>query len=110
MLQEAVDELENWQGAEFCFTCSRGCVTKGNLIIGQLHNPVIAQSDPKNVGGQILEGGTTIANWLTMNDPILLPYRRGYLVKEVCLLQNITKLGPKDRGKRLDGYEKRIIC
>ena len=34
-----------------------------------------------------------------MNDPILLPGFRGNPGKQICLLQSITELGPKEKGQ-----------
>ena len=56
MLQETVDELFGVQGTT-CFCAGLGgAVAKGDTIIFQFEDAVVANGDPENVRGQILQG------------------------------------------------------
>ena len=73
MLKKAMDEFFGGQGAELGLT-GVGFVTEGDLVILHLDDAAVADRDAKDVGGEIFEGGATVADGLTVDDPILLPY------------------------------------
>ena len=59
----------------------RSVIAECYLIILHLDQAAVADGDAEDIGGQILEGGTTITHQLAMNNPILLPHFHRYLGK-----------------------------
>jgi len=102
MLQETANELVGGKGANPGLPCAGFSVAEGDLAMGQLEDTLIADGHPEDVRGQILQGSHTIADRLTMNDPVLLPGFWGYQSKQICLLQSIAELGPKEDRQWLD--------
>jgi hypothetical protein len=86
VLQEAVDEFFGCEGAELKLAGIGRPITEGDLTILQFHQAAVANGNPKDIGSQIFERSPTIAYWLAMNNPILLPNLRRYLSKVIRLL------------------------
>ena len=55
MLEEAVDEFLGTQGTPFLCTGLGVAIAKGHPVIFQLEEPVVAQGDPEDVRGQVLQ-------------------------------------------------------
>ena len=108
VLQETTDELLGGQGAGFPVAGGAVAVTKGDLTLLKFKDTPVGESDPKDIRGQILEGGLTGSHWLAMDDPRLSPDLGRNLLDQVCLLQGGPKLGPKETGQRLDVNEESV--
>jgi len=102
VLQETVNEFLGGERAEPGVT-GVGFVAKGDLIILHLDDTAVAEGDAKDVRGEILERGATVADGFAVDNPILLPYGSGDTRKAIGFTQRITKLGAKEFRKRLDG-------
>ena len=73
MLQKAMNELLRTQRTTF-FCAGLGiAISKGDAIIFQLEEAVVAQGDPENIGSQILQRIQTGADFFTVYNPLLLP-------------------------------------
>jgi hypothetical protein len=73
MLKEAVDEFLDGQGAELGLA-GVGLVTEGDLVVLDLDDAAIAESDTKDVRGEVLEGDAALADGLAVDDPLLFPH------------------------------------
>jgi hypothetical protein len=95
VLKEAMDELFDWQGSGFRMAGSRVWVAESDMGLAQLEQPVVAEGDAEDVGGQILQGRLTGVDRLAMDDPLLLPGFSGDLMRQISLFQGCMKLGSK---------------
>lgn len=105
-MEEATDELcgSHFIGLEL--VSGRLFIGESDVAVLQLTEAVVADSDAKDVRGEILEGWFAGAYGFGMHDPVFAPDARLGLSKQVGLLELITKLGAKDPGKRFDGDQK----
>ena len=71
VLQEATDELLGGDSTVSSFPCVGVLVAKGDLVICQFHDAIVADAYSKDVRGQIFQGCHPIADRLTMNHPRL---------------------------------------
>ncbi|MEJ2365865.1 MAG: YmdB family metallophosphoesterase, partial [Deltaproteobacteria bacterium] len=90
------DELLSRQRAAFGFATVAVFVGEGDLIVFYLQNTAVAQGDAEDVGGEILQGGLPIAHGLTVHHPVLLPGVGRDCLKQACLTQDVSELGPKE--------------
>lgn len=79
MLEEALDEMLHGESTGLELAGVGGAVLESDLgsfqaatVIDGEQAPV-AEGDAVDVGGQILESGLPIADWLAMHDPISPP-------------------------------------
>ena len=84
-------------------------VGEGDLVVVEFEDAVVAEGHAKDIGRQILQGGSTCADGSAVHHPILGPGIRGYFSKEVSLLQGIAKLGSKENGERL-GMDEEVLA
>ena len=68
-----MDELFSREGAELDLAGIGRSVAKGDLVVFELDQAAVADGDAEDVGSQVLEGSTSIADRFAMDDPILLP-------------------------------------
>jgi hypothetical protein len=73
MLQETMNELECAQGTTFFSPGLRVTIAKCHTVTFQLEEPVVANRDAENVGGQVLQSTQTRAHAFTVHHPILPP-------------------------------------
>ena len=102
MLQETVNERFDRECAQLELTSVRRPIAKGHLVIFEFDQAVVADGNAENIGGQIFQSRATIANWFTVNDPILLPDLRRYSSKQGCFHQRLPELASKYPGECLD--------
>ena len=96
VLQEAADKLLSGEGASAKLPGVIGFVAKGDPIVINFDNPVVAKGHPEEIASQVVEGGQGIADRLSVDHPRLAPGLRWNLIKESRLFQSIPKLGPED--------------
>jgi hypothetical protein len=73
MLEEPVDELFGSQRTTFIRASLSGAIPEGHAVMFHLHEPVVAQGDPEDVGSQILQRIQPCAHLFTVDNPLLLP-------------------------------------
>lgn len=75
VLEESANEFFSSDGAVSVLACGRVSVAEGNGVVIFIHgdNAIIADGNPKNVRGKILQGRCAGANWLAVRDPFLDP-------------------------------------
>jgi hypothetical protein len=73
VLEEAVDELIGREGAELELAGIGRAIVEGDLVVFELDQATVADSDPKDVGSEILEGRAAVANRFAVDNPVLLP-------------------------------------
>jgi len=105
MLQETADEFFSGQRAEPGLAGFGVLIAKGHLAIFQFQDAVVAYGNSENVSGEVLHGGASIADRLTVHNPILLPDGIGNVVEEIGLSQSLSELCAKDLGEGLDREE-----
>jgi hypothetical protein len=94
MLKEAVNEIF---GSQFAIKfLPRICITisKGDPIIFQFQNTIVANSHPKNVGSQILQCIQPRPDRLTMHHPLLLPNFGWNTGIATCAFQGVSESKP----------------
>ena len=106
MLEEAADELFSGDRTTLNLIGGRLFISESDVPIFQLAQAVVADSDAKDVRGEILEGLCATADGFGMNYPILAPEVRSNCREQPGLFQCIAKLGAEDHGQRFDGHEK----
>jgi len=97
MLEETLKEVLDRKPAFFELTGIGSAILKGDL--GVLHGATVVKSQqttiadghPMDIGSQILECGLSIAHWLAMYNPLLLPDLGRNLVKEFQFLQTASE-------------------
>jgi hypothetical protein len=97
MLKETLKELLNRKRTLFELPGIRSAILKGDL--GGFHSAAVVKSQqttiadghPMDIGSQILECGLSIAHWLAMYNPLLLPDLGRNLVKEFQFLQTASE-------------------
>ncbi len=104
LLQEATDELLGGDSAVPVFPGVGVFVAKGDLIIGQFQDAVVADGHPPDVGGQILQGSHPAADRLAVHHPLLGQRLGRDQVKQAGLLQCVTQLGPKQTAQCCSNY------
>ena len=105
MLQETADEFFSGQRAESGLAGFGVLIAKGHLAIFQFQDAMVADGHPENVSGEVLHGGSSIADRLTVHNPALLPDGFGNVVEEISLSQSLSELCAKDLGKALHRKE-----
>jgi hypothetical protein len=95
VLKKPTDKLFGGHRAGFDLIGGRVLGLKRDLVIVQRENPVVADSDAKDVGGQVFEGGLTAADRLAVNDPVLGPDALIDDREQIGLFQVISDLGAK---------------
>ena len=101
MLKETLDETLHRKRAELELTRVGSAILKSDL--GRFHvtamvngdQAAVANGNPVNVRGQILECCLPISNWFAMHHPILHPDFGSDLCKKSCFLQPAPKSGAK---------------
>ena len=105
MLQETADEFFSGQRAEPGLAGFGVLIAKGHLAIFQFQDAVVADGNPENVSGEVLHGGSSISDQLTVHNPVLLPDGFGNVIEEIGLLQSLSELCAKDLGEGLHREE-----
>jgi hypothetical protein len=105
MLQETADEFFSGQFAESGLAGFGVLIAKSHLAIFQFQDAVVADGHPENVSGEVLHGGSSIADRLTVHNPILFPDGFGNVVEEIGLSQSLSELCAKDLGEGLHREE-----
>ena len=106
MLEEAMDELFCGEGAELVLVGIGRAVAKSDLIVFELDQAAVADGNPKDVRGEILEGRATIANRFAVDNPLLLPDSVRDIVGQAEFLKGVVELGLEDSGERFDWQQK----
>ena len=101
MLQKPADEFFSRESAKPEMASVGGPVLKGDLPVFELDQTAVADGNAENIGGQIFQGGTPIADRLAVYHPILLPNRGRDEGEEVRILQGLPELAFVNLGKRL---------
>ena len=96
MLQKTANEFFNGQGAELGLASFGILIAKGHFAIFQFQDTVVVDSHSKNICGEILHGGLSIADRFAVHDPFLLPDRFGNVLEEIGLSQSFPELGSED--------------
>ncbi len=110
MLEEAADELLGGDGATLELISGRLFVSESDRALLQRTDAVVADSDAKDVGGEILEGLLAGAHGCGMDHPVFLPERGRYWSKQFRLLEGLAEPGAEDWGKGFDGQQKVWAC
>ncbi len=105
MLKKAADELLRGESAELGLASFGGAVTEGDPSICQFHDAIVADGDAKDVWSQVLQGGLSVTNGLTMHDPILFPHSGWNLCVAGGLLESVAEFGAKNDGESLHREE-----
>src|SRR5712692_7291927 len=105
VLEEATDELLGGDGAVLELISGRLFERESDLAIFQLAQAVVADSDAKDVRGEILESLLATADGFGMDHPIFAPEARRDCREQSSLFQFIAKLGAEDPGERFDGEQ-----
>ena len=93
-----MDELLGGDSAELELAGSGRAVAKGDLVVFEFYEAAIADGDPEDVRGQVLESGASIANRFAVNDPLLLPDGGRDIVGEVGFLECVLEFGSENPG------------
>ena len=101
VLEEAADELLGRDGAALELRSGRLFVLKSDVAIFELAKAVVADSDAKDVRGEILEGALATADCLAVNYPVFFPDAPIDLSKQPGLFQRVTELAAEDHAERL---------
>ena len=105
MLQETADEFFSGQRAESGLASFGVLIAKDHLAIFQFQDAVVADGNPENVSGEVLHGGSSIADRLRVHNPVLLPDGFGNVIEEIGLSQSLSELCAKDLGEGLHREE-----
>jgi hypothetical protein len=109
VLEEAVNELIGREGAELVLAGSGRAVAKGDLVVFELDQTVVADGDPEDVRSEILEGSPAIADWFAVDHPVLLPNAGWYIVGKVGSLKSVKEFSPEDPGKGFDREQEVVM-
>ena len=110
MLQETMDEVLRTQGTTFFCTGFGVTIAKRNSVTFQLEEAVVAQGDPENVRGQILQRIQARAHAFTVDDPILLPNLRGNKSITIGAAQSLLQFATENSGERSHGQQEVLAC
>src|SRR6266852_4037857 len=102
VLEEATDELCGRHLIGFELVSGRLFIGESDVAVLQLEEAVVADSDAKDVRGEILEGLLARADGFGVDYPIFAPDPGRYLSKQFSLLEGIAELGAEDARKRFD--------
>ena len=97
MLKEALEKLLDRKRTLFELTAIGSTILKGDLrsfhgtVVVKRKQAAIADGNPMDIGSQILECGLSIAHWLAMYNPLLLPDLGRNLRKEFQFLQTASE-------------------
>ena len=83
----------------------RGAVAKGHLVVFEFDQAAVADGDPEDIRGKILDGRAAIADRFAMNHPLLLPNGGTDIVGEAGFLQGMLEFGLEDPGEGFDREE-----
>lgn len=100
MLQKTMNELLGSQGTTFFCAGLGVAIPERHTIPFQLQDPVVANGDPENVRGQILQGIQTRANRFTVYDPRLLPNVRRKTCITIGATQRLLQFATENPGER----------
>ena len=109
MLEETVDELFGGEGAELELAGIGRAVAKSDLIVFEFYQAAVADGDPEDIGGQVLEGSASIADRFAVDDPLLLPDGGGDIVGDAGFLEGMLEFGPEDPGERPDREQEVMV-
>src|SRR5229473_4676947 len=102
VLEEATDELCGRHTAVLDLLSGRVFIEESDVAIIQLAQAVVADSDAKDVRGEILEGLLAGAYRFGMHDPVFAPDARSDCSEQLSLFQFIAELGAEDARERFD--------
>jgi hypothetical protein len=74
VLKETVNELFGGECTELGLAGAGGAVLESDLAVFHFDDAAVAESNAKDVGREILEGGAAVADGFAMHNPVLLPY------------------------------------
>ena len=74
VLKKPTNKLFGREGTEFDLIGGRFLILESDVAILQLEDVLMADGHAKDIRGKISEGLLATADWLTVNDPVLLPY------------------------------------
>ena len=101
-MEETTDELLGGDGAALDLSRSRLFISESDVAVLQLEEAVVADSDAKDVRGEILEGLFAGAYGFGMHHPVFAPDARSDCSEQLSLFQFIAELGAEDARKRFD--------
>jgi hypothetical protein len=105
VLEESADELHCAEGHGSPSIAVGLFVAEEYGIVFDLDDSVVGDGDPKDIGGEILDGVGAIPHSLGIDVPGDVPDFRGDLVQEAFLFHFIMELGPEEDGEGFDGEE-----
>jgi hypothetical protein len=97
-----MDELLGGESAELELPRIGRTVAKGDLVVFEFDQAAVTDGNPEDVRGQVLESSASIADWLAVDDPFLLPDSSRDIVGETGFLECVLEFGPENPGKSLD--------
>jgi hypothetical protein len=109
MLEKAMDELFGGEGTERDLAGSGRAVAKGDLVVFEFDQAAIADSDPEDVGCQVLEGSAAVADRFAVDHPILLPDGGWDAVGEAGSLKGVMEFGSEDPGEGFDWEQEMMV-
>ena len=109
VLEEAVDELFGGKSAEGDLAGSGRAVAKGDLVVFEFYQAAVADGDPEDVRGEILEGRAAITDRFAVNNPVLLRDGGGDSVDEAGFLQGVQEFGLEDSGESFE-WEQEVVA
>jgi len=110
-----VDETVDGGGAGFDLAGIRSAVAEGDLggfqaaVVAEGEQAAVGEGDAEDVGSQVFESSLSVADWLAMDDPILLPDFSRHLGQEWRLFQVVVEFCSEQLGKRLDWNEEVVM-
>ena len=69
MLEEAADEFLSSEGTGDKLASFGGVIAERHLVVFQFEDALVADGNPENVGGQVLQGAQAIAHRLASLSP-----------------------------------------
>jgi len=73
VLKETVDEFVGGESAELDLAGFRRAIAEGNLVVLELNQAVVGESNAEDIGSQIFESRAPVANRFAVDDPVLFP-------------------------------------
>ena len=103
MLQEAADELHDFEGKDSWAFAVRFAIANEHGAVLDFHDTRVGDSDFEDVGGQVFEARFARRYRLAVDVPVDVPEFSGDSIEQSGVFYLIAELGSKDFRERFDG-------
>ena len=79
------------------------------MVVFELNQAAVADGDPEDVRGEILDGRAAIADRFAVDNPLLLPDSVRDIVGQAGFLKGVVELGLEDSGERFDWQQEVMV-